>query len=108
MHKEELIKYLSRKHRRSQRHYQEAINEIFAGIQHSLAEGKELTIMGFGTFYTRMHKPGKGINFKTKKQVEYKAQRRAGFRPGTLLKQAVRKEKKANRNPLSLLTRKKH
>jgi hypothetical protein len=53
----------------------------------------------------RQTTPGNGINFKTKKQVVYKVQRRAAFRPGTLLKQAVRKEMK--RSPLSLLTRKK-
>src|SRR5437764_6727189 len=93
MHKQDLVKYLSRKHRRSQRHYSEAVQEIFEGISHQLAEGKHVTLLGFGTFYTRMHKPGKGINFQTNKPMEYKAHRRAGFRPGTLLKAAIRRKK---------------
>ena len=93
MHKEELITYLSKKYRRSKRHYQEAINEILTGIQHHLADGKQVKLMGFGTFYTRMHKGGKGLNFKTKKPVDYKATRLAAFRPGNLLKQAVRRKK---------------
>jgi DNA-binding protein HU-beta len=58
-----------------------------------LAEGKELQLLGFGTFYTRVHKGGKGLNFKTKQKVEYKALRQAAFRPGALLKQAVRRKK---------------
>lgn len=93
MHKEELITYLSKKYRRSKRHYQEAINEILEGIQHHLTQGKKMHLMGFGTFYTRTHKGGRSLNFKTKKSVEYKPVRQAAFRPGNLLKQAVRRKK---------------
>jgi DNA-binding protein HU-beta len=93
MNKEELIKYLSKKHRRPQSHYQEAITEIFDGIKHHLAEGKVFQLLGFGTFYTRIRQGGKGLNFQTNKPIEYKAVRIAAFRPGALLKKAVRRKK---------------
>ena len=93
MHKQELITHLSKKNRRPKRYYQDALNEIIAGIQKALSEGKEITLTGFGTFYTRVHKGGRGLNFKTKKPVEYKPVRRAAFKAGSLLKQAVRQKK---------------
>src|SRR5712691_373574 len=99
MHKDELIKYLVKRNRRApggrtQVFYREALQELLEGIQYHLAQGKEITFLGFGTFYTRMHKGGKGRNFKTGKVVEYKPVRLVAFRPGALLKQAVRRKKK--------------
>ncbi len=82
MYKEDLIKYLAKKHRRPQRHYHEALTEILSGIQEKLADGKEIRLMGFGTFYTRLHKGGKGINFKTRKPLEFKPVRQAAFCAG--------------------------
>src|SRR5712692_7498396 len=82
MHKTDLVRHLAKKNRRSQEHYQTALNEILEGIQEQLTEGHEVILTGFGTFYTRTHKGGKGLNFKTKKPVEYKATRLAAFRPG--------------------------
>ncbi|GHO85234.1 transcriptional regulator [Dictyobacter formicarum] len=93
MNKRDFIKHLAKTYRRSQRHYDTAITEIFEGLQEKLAAGKEVSFLGFGTFYTRQHKGGKGLNFKTKQPVEYKALRQAAFRPGSLLKQAVRRKK---------------
>src|SRR4051812_8202502 len=93
MHKEELIRYLAKKHRRSQQYYREALSEILDGIQEQLAKGKSIHFMGFGSFYTRMKKGGKAHNFKTNKPMEYKAVRQVAFRVGNLLKQAVRRKK---------------
>src|SRR5437868_3306486 len=59
MHKEELIKHLAKKNRRPQEHYRAALNEILASIQDQLAQGKEIVLTGFGSFYTRTHKGGK-------------------------------------------------
>lgn len=97
MHKEEFIKFLVKRNRRApggrtQTFYREAIEEILDAIQNQLAQGKDVSFLGFGTFYTRMGKPGKAMNFKTKQPVEYTAQRRVAFRPGAALKHAVRKK----------------
>ena len=93
MHTTELIASLTKKNRRPQRLYTDALREILAGIQQALSDGKEVVLTGFGTFYTRTHKGGRGINFKTRKAVEYKPLRQAAFRPGRLLKLAVRRKK---------------
>ena len=63
MHKTDLVKHLAKKNRRSQKHYQTALNEILAGIQEQLSQGKEVVLTGFGTFYTRHRKGGKGFFF---------------------------------------------
>ncbi len=108
MHKTDLVKHLAKKNRRSQEHYQIALNEILVGIQEQLAQGKEVALTGFGTFYTRHRKGGKGMNFKTRKPMEYQAVRQVAFRVGILLKQAVRSKKvilpKPSRGILSRIT----
>src|SRR5947199_8666380 len=93
MHKEEFIRRLARKHRRPQQFYRDALHEIMEGIQEQLAQGKSVHFIGFGSFYTRMRKGGRGYNFKKNKPVDYKAVRQAVFRVGTILKQAVRRKK---------------
>jgi len=92
MHKEDLIKHLSKKYRRSQKHYQEALTEILEGITDQLKQGKPVHLLGFGSFYTRMRQPSKGRNFKTKELITIPEVRLAAFRPGKLLKLAVRKK----------------
>ena len=90
MHKEDLVKHLSKKYRRPQKHYQEALTEILEGITDQLKQGKPVHLLGFGSFYTRMRQPGRGRNFKTNERITIPEVRLAAFRPGTLLKQAVR------------------
>lgn len=77
----------------SQRVYAQVLSELLTGIKSELAAGRTVQLLGFGTFYTRVHKGGKGRNFKTGKPVEYKAVRIPAFHPGSLLKNAVRKRK---------------
>jgi nucleoid DNA-binding protein len=61
MHKEELITFLVKRNQRApcgrtKRFYREALDDILDGIQHQLSQGKEVSFLGFGTFYTRVHK----------------------------------------------------
>ena len=93
MTKDRFIRFLAKKNRRPQSHYDTAIAEIFDGLQEQLSQGKDVRFLGFGTFYTRMHKGGTARNFKKKEPLEYKPVRLAAFRPGSLLKKAVRKKK---------------
>ena len=93
MYATELIARLAKKNRRPQKFYHDAIEEILEGIRTALADGKEVQFTGFGTFSTRIKKGGKGMNFKTKKPMEYKSVRLATFRPGVELKRAVRRKK---------------
>ena len=83
----------NRKPQLTQQLYNKVLNDLLTGIRQELAAGRKVQFLGFGTFYTRMHKGGTGRNFKTGKKVEYKAVRIPAFHPGSPLKQAVRKKK---------------
>ncbi|HYT36090.1 MAG TPA: HU family DNA-binding protein [Ktedonobacteraceae bacterium] len=96
MNKTSFLKRVTQKHQKpqiTQRIYHQVLKELLTSIQSELAAGRTVQFLGFGTFYTRIHKGGKGRNFKTNKPVEYKAVRIPAFRPGSLLKKAVRKKK---------------
>jgi DNA-binding protein HU-beta len=96
MNKTSFIKRVSQKNKKPQltmRVYNLVLKELLTGIQSELAAGRKVQLLGFGTFYTRVHKGGTGRNFKTNKPMEYKAVRLPAFRPGSLLKKAVRKKK---------------
>jgi len=96
MNKGGFIKKVSQQNRKphlTQRLYNKVLNDLLAGIRQELAAGRKVSFLGFGTFYTRIHKGGTGRNFKTKKPVEYKAVRVPAFHPGSLLKKEVRKKK---------------
>jgi len=93
MHKSVFLQRIAQRNRKPQitkTIYTQVLNELLTGIKQELAAGREVRFLGFGTFYTRIHKGGKGLNFKTKKPVMYKAFRIAAFRPGSRLKQVVR------------------
>ena len=77
----------------TQRVYTQVLKELFTGIQQELAAGRKVQFLGFGTFYTRIRKPSKARHFKTNKVMNVPALRISAFRPGSLLKRAVRKKK---------------
>jgi len=96
MYKETFIRRVAQKNQKpqkTQQFYNEVLTDLLAGIKQELAAGREVHFPGFGTFYTRIHQGGKARNFKTKEIMEYPAVRIPAFRPGSLLKQAVRKKK---------------
>ncbi len=84
----------NKKEQVSRRVYTQVFSELLTGIKSELAAGRKVSLLGFGTFYTRLHKGGKGMNFKTRNPVEYKAVRIPAFHPGSLLKKAVRNKKR--------------
>src|SRR6266550_2977709 len=96
MNKTSFLQRVVQKHQKpqiTQRVYHQVLKELLTSIQQELAAGRTVQFLGFGTFSTRMHKGGRGRNFKTNKPIEYKAVRIPAFRPGSLLKKAVRKKK---------------
>ena len=96
MHKGTFIKRVTQKNQKpqvTQQLYNKVLTDLLTTIRQELAAGRKVSFLGFGTFYTRIHKGGRGRNFKTNKPMEYKAVRIPAFRPGSLLKQAVRKKK---------------
>jgi len=96
MNKTSFLKRVAQKNQKQQipqRVYNQVLKELLTSIQQELAAGRNVHFLGFGTFYTRIRKPSKGIHFKTKKTITVPALRLPTFRPGSLLKRAVRKKK---------------
>ncbi len=95
MNKGAFLKTVTQKNRKPQltkKLYTKVLNELITGIRQELAAGRKVSFLGFGTFYTRIHKGGRGMNFKTKQPMKYKPVRIPAFRPGSLLKKAVRRK----------------
>jgi DNA-binding protein HU-beta len=94
MYKTELAKKVAGETRLSQRAVSEVINATLATIQRALSHGHKVTLLGFGTFYSRHQKEGKVRSVRTGEVVTLPARQVAAFRVGDVLKKAIRKGKK--------------
>ena len=94
MYTGELIREISNETRLSQRFIAEVINAELAIIRQALKAGDDVTLPGFGTFYTRQRQAGTVKSIRTGKPVTVPARRVAAFRVGKELKRALYKPKK--------------
>ncbi len=67
------------------------IDAVFGAIQSSLKGGKEVRLVGFGTFYVANRKATTGRNPRTGAPIKIKASKQPKFRPGKQLKDVVNK-----------------
>jgi DNA-binding protein HU-beta len=93
MHKTDLVRRVSRETRVSQRVVGDVLNASTKVIAQTLREGRTVSLIGFGTFYSRKRKPSKLKHIRSGKELHVPAMRVAGFRAGELLRKAVRKGK---------------
>ena len=97
MTKDEFAERLANKTEISKAKAHEAIDAIFATepgkgiIAVELDAGRDLTITGFGTFYTRERAARRGRNPKTGESLMIPAMKLAAFRAGKGLKERVRR-----------------
>src|SRR5438552_15394965 len=73
MHKSTFLKRVVQKHQKpqiTQKVYATVLKELLTSIRQELAAGRSVSFLGFGTFSTRMHRGGRGRNFKTGKPIE--------------------------------------
>jgi DNA-binding protein HU-beta len=66
-----------------------AVNAVFTAIETALAEGKEVTISGFGSFKVVERSARQGRNPQTGEPITIDARKSPVFRPGTQLKRSV-------------------
>src|SRR5690349_17896017 len=97
MFKTDMIKIVAADTRLSQRVVADALDATLRLIEQSLRHGETVTFPGFGTFYTREKQAGEARNFQTGELVNYPARTQAAFRPGELLKRAVRGDRRRGR-----------
>ena len=95
MNKNELIAELADKADLTKAKAAETLDELIAIISKSLAKGKEVRLVGFGTFTTVKRKATEGRNPRTGDVIKIAASNQPKFKPGKALKDTVNKRKAA-------------
>ena len=68
MNKEELVQEVSKKSKVTQKETAEIINALMETIEKTVAKGKKVTLVGFGTFEARKRAARTGRNPQTGKE----------------------------------------
>lgn len=68
---------------------EKVLNAVLDSIQTALVDGKNVTLVGFGTFTTTERQAREGRNPKSGEKIKIPAAKVAKFRPGKKLREAV-------------------
>jgi len=90
MIKAELITSIAKETKLSKASVEKAINAFTNSVTKALKKGDKLTLTGFGTFSLAKRRARKGRNPQTGKEIKIPATKVAKFKPGRLLKSAVK------------------
>jgi len=91
VNKGELIASVAEKSELSKKDAERALNAVFECIENALTEGDRVQLIGFGTFEVRTRSARKGVNPRTKEEIDIPASQAPVFKPGKALKEAVNK-----------------
>jgi DNA-binding protein HU-beta len=92
MRKQELVKAVAQKLGKSEGEASNAVNAVFGVISDSLADGKDVTVSGFGSFKVVERSAREGRNPQTGAAMTIAAKKAPVFRAGTQLKRTVEGE----------------
>jgi DNA-binding protein HU-beta len=90
MTKAELVVAIGKEAKISKAAAEKALNAFSGSVMKALKKGDKLTLTGFGTFSVARRKARMGRNPQTGKEIKIAATRVAKFKPGNLLKSAVK------------------
>ncbi len=90
MTKAELIANIGKETKISKAASEKALNAFTGAVTKALKKGDKLTLTGFGTFSVAKRRARTGRNPQTGKEIKIPATRVAKFKPGNLLKSAVK------------------
>jgi len=88
--KQELIKLLSEKTKKSQKDSAEFIDAFIEIVSDSLSQEKEVSITGFGKFYVSKRAAREGTNPQTKEKIQIPATKVPSFKAGKGLKEKIK------------------
>jgi DNA-binding protein HU-beta len=88
-----VIRSVARTKRFSQKTVAEILNGVTQAIRREIALGNRVQLTDFGTFYSILKGPSKVRNIKTREMIDIPAMKLPRFRPGSALKQSVRRKK---------------
>ncbi len=92
MNKEELVQEVSKKTKQSQKQVTEILTELIATIERTVAKGKKVTLVGFGTFEPRKRAARVGRNPQTGRELRIPAKVVPAFSAGKKFKELVSKK----------------
>jgi DNA-binding protein HU-beta len=90
MTKAELIASIGKEAKISKASAEKTLNAFTSSVTKVLKKGDKLTLTGFGTFSVAKRRARTGRNPQTGKEIKIPATRVAKFKPGNLLKSAVK------------------
>ncbi|MBP3820930.1 HU family DNA-binding protein [bacterium] len=89
MNKEELVQEISKKANVTQKEATEVLSALVETIQKTVAKGKKVTLVGFGTFEPRKRAARVGRNPQTGKELKIPAKTVPAFSAGKKFKTVV-------------------
>ena len=89
MNKEELVQEVAKKASVTQKEAAEVLSALVDTIQKTVAKGKKVTLVGFGTWESRKRAARIGINPQTGKELKIPAQKVPAFSAGKKFKTIV-------------------
>ena len=92
MNKEELVQEVAKKTKVSQKQVDETLAAIVETIVKTVAKGKKVTLIGFGTFEPRKRAARTGRNPQTGKELKIPAKTVPAFSAGKKFKELVAKK----------------
>lgn len=92
MNKEELIQEIAKKTKLPQKQVGEVLGSLVEVIEKTVAKGKKVTLVGFGTFEARKRAARTGRNPQTGKELKIPAKTVPAFSAGKKFKDAVNKK----------------
>ncbi len=90
MNKEELVKEVAKKAKVSQKAAADVLSATIDTVQKTVAKGKKVTLVGFGTFEARKRKARTGRNPQTGAAIKIEAKTVPAFSAGKKFKDAVK------------------
>ncbi len=90
MNKEELVKEISKKSKVSQKVAADVLAATLETIEKSVAKGKKITLVGFGTFEPRKRAARTGRNPQTGASIKIAAKTVPAFSAGKKFKELVK------------------
>ena len=90
MNKEELVKEVSKKSKSSQKAVASILSATLETIQKTVAKGKKVTLVGFGTFESRKRAARTGRNPQTGATLKIAAKKVPAFSAGKKFKELVK------------------
>lgn len=90
MNKADLIKAVAEKAGLKKKEAAKVLEAFETTVQEELAAGGKVQLVGFGTFSVVDRKQRNGVNPKTQESIVIPAKKAPKFKPGSVLKKAVK------------------